>query len=415
MELKVWVEGIQRIICGVSENTTCQDIVIALAHATGMTGRFSLVEKCRNTERPLPPSENLLRVLSKWGHYASEVQFILRRSGDSPASSRPSSGRRKSQDKTSSELTELLSLPKKKTFPLKKSLTFSGGVNSYVFKRKDFQENVIDNPQTACEDLIKLVNLQKEKLQCQEEDLHKMELDIKSLESYENADSQLQDVENEREELERSSQKTENELGEMDFWEDELNLEQSNNESLAKDLKSLKERIEEIDNKLVQYNNQIQRLTADVTNIEKQHKKEKEMKSQAMEEKGKQLQAEFDLLKKEFDLQENIGDLNEKSISELKGQIEKFEKEIEDKKKQEDEIDNQLKEINLQDFEVTSASVSPPLTVKHARCSTPLNDLMNTHDAFTIPRAGSGRYFHGNPRLLQNAEPSSENPEGIWV
>jgi len=24
MELKVWVEGIQRIVCGVTENTTCQ-------------------------------------------------------------------------------------------------------------------------------------------------------------------------------------------------------------------------------------------------------------------------------------------------------------------------------------------------------------------------------------------------------
>lgn len=24
MELKVWVEGIQRIVCGVSETTTCQ-------------------------------------------------------------------------------------------------------------------------------------------------------------------------------------------------------------------------------------------------------------------------------------------------------------------------------------------------------------------------------------------------------
>lgn len=38
MELKVWVEGIQRIVCGVTETTTCQDVVYALAHATGQTG-----------------------------------------------------------------------------------------------------------------------------------------------------------------------------------------------------------------------------------------------------------------------------------------------------------------------------------------------------------------------------------------
>uniref|UniRef100_A0A8C8AE50 Uncharacterized protein n=1 Tax=Otus sunia TaxID=257818 RepID=A0A8C8AE50_9STRI len=33
MELKVWVDGIQRVVCGVSEQTTCQEVVIALARA----------------------------------------------------------------------------------------------------------------------------------------------------------------------------------------------------------------------------------------------------------------------------------------------------------------------------------------------------------------------------------------------
>lgn len=35
MELKVWVDGIQRVVCGVSEQTTCQEVVIALAQAIG--------------------------------------------------------------------------------------------------------------------------------------------------------------------------------------------------------------------------------------------------------------------------------------------------------------------------------------------------------------------------------------------
>ncbi|GAB6028617.1 hypothetical protein CHUAL_004454 [Chamberlinius hualienensis] len=79
MELKVWVEGIQRIVCGVSDATTCQDVVYALAHATGKTGRFTLVEKWRNNERLLPPQEHPLKVLSKWGEYANDVQLVLRR------------------------------------------------------------------------------------------------------------------------------------------------------------------------------------------------------------------------------------------------------------------------------------------------------------------------------------------------
>ncbi|KAJ6634714.1 Ras association domain-containing protein 8 [Pseudolycoriella hygida] len=80
MELKVWVEGIQRIVCGVTEKTTCQDIVFALAHATGKIGRFTLIERWRSNERLLAPNENPLKILMKWGEYSSDVQFILQRS-----------------------------------------------------------------------------------------------------------------------------------------------------------------------------------------------------------------------------------------------------------------------------------------------------------------------------------------------
>ncbi|CAG7733042.1 unnamed protein product [Allacma fusca] len=77
MELKVWVEGIQRIVCGVNEKTTCQDVVYALAHATGKTGRFTLIERWRNSERLLAPNEQPLKVLLKWGEHSNDVQFIL--------------------------------------------------------------------------------------------------------------------------------------------------------------------------------------------------------------------------------------------------------------------------------------------------------------------------------------------------
>ncbi|XP_016982218.1 putative mediator of RNA polymerase II transcription subunit 26 [Drosophila rhopaloa] len=80
MELKVWVEGIQRIVCGVTVSTTCQDVVFALAHATGKVGRFTLIERWRNNERHLAPNENPMKLLLKWGEYANDVQFILQRS-----------------------------------------------------------------------------------------------------------------------------------------------------------------------------------------------------------------------------------------------------------------------------------------------------------------------------------------------
>ncbi|GFN87698.1 doublecortin domain-containing protein 5 [Plakobranchus ocellatus] len=77
MELKVWVEGIQRVVCGANYSTTCQDVVLALAHAMGRTGRFTLVERWRDSERPLSPSECPLQALHKWGEYAAEVRFFL--------------------------------------------------------------------------------------------------------------------------------------------------------------------------------------------------------------------------------------------------------------------------------------------------------------------------------------------------
>lgn len=39
-----------------------QDVVYALAHATGKSGRFTLIERWRNNERQLAPTENPLKV-----------------------------------------------------------------------------------------------------------------------------------------------------------------------------------------------------------------------------------------------------------------------------------------------------------------------------------------------------------------
>ena len=126
MELKVWVEGIQRVICGVTETTTCQDVVIALAHATNKTGRFTLIEKWRDNERLLAPAECPLRVLQKWGEYASDVQFILRHSDKSR-------GRGIGAKRKEKFLQSLSKPPESKPgSSIKKSLTFSGAHTSYL-------------------------------------------------------------------------------------------------------------------------------------------------------------------------------------------------------------------------------------------------------------------------------------------
>ncbi|VDN23356.1 unnamed protein product [Gongylonema pulchrum] len=82
MELRVSVDGVERSVSGITESTTCAQIIYALAHATGQKGRFVLIEKFRNTERSLAPLDRPLEMLRKWGTYSCHVTFMLKHLDD---------------------------------------------------------------------------------------------------------------------------------------------------------------------------------------------------------------------------------------------------------------------------------------------------------------------------------------------
>lgn len=130
----MWVDGIQRVVCGATLDTTCQDVVIALAHAMGRTGRFTLIEKWRDSDRPLSPSECPLRVLYKWGEYAAEVRFVLCQA-DSDKQQQPQN-KDKLRKKAGDKLSHNFSPPRVAGIQggggdstVKRSLTFSGAHN----------------------------------------------------------------------------------------------------------------------------------------------------------------------------------------------------------------------------------------------------------------------------------------------
>ncbi|XP_019944585.2 ras association domain-containing protein 8-like [Paralichthys olivaceus] len=81
MEVKVSVDGIQRVVCGVTEETTCQEVVVALAQALSQPGRYTLREKFKDFERCMTPNERLLETLEKYGEQAREVQLTLVHNG----------------------------------------------------------------------------------------------------------------------------------------------------------------------------------------------------------------------------------------------------------------------------------------------------------------------------------------------
>lgn len=42
----MWVDGVQRVVCGVTEATTCQEVVIALAQAIGEETQYYQEMSC---------------------------------------------------------------------------------------------------------------------------------------------------------------------------------------------------------------------------------------------------------------------------------------------------------------------------------------------------------------------------------
>lgn len=77
-DLRVWVDGVERVVRGANEETTCENILLALASATGKLGRFALLEKWRDLERILPREAKPIKCLKMWGSQASEVKFVLK-------------------------------------------------------------------------------------------------------------------------------------------------------------------------------------------------------------------------------------------------------------------------------------------------------------------------------------------------
>lgn len=58
MDLRVYVDGVARIICDLNRSTTVHDIIIALAQYKGKAGRYSLIEQSPNgNQRTVSPTE----------------------------------------------------------------------------------------------------------------------------------------------------------------------------------------------------------------------------------------------------------------------------------------------------------------------------------------------------------------------
>jgi Ras association domain-containing protein 9/10 len=85
-ELPVWIKGEQRWISGVSDQTTCLDLIEALLIDEGVmkatndsnnnstgTNQYVITERWRRVEQVLDPRTKILKIWSAWGEEQAEV------------------------------------------------------------------------------------------------------------------------------------------------------------------------------------------------------------------------------------------------------------------------------------------------------------------------------------------------------
>lgn len=419
MELKVWVDGVQRIVCGVTEVTTCQEVVIALAQAIGRTGRYTLIEKWRDTERHLAPHENPIISLNKWGQYASDVQLILRRTGPS-LSERPTSdsvARIPERTLYRQSLPPLAKLrPQidksiKRREPKRKSLTFTGGAKGLmeIFgkgKETEFKQKVLNNCKTTADELKKLIRLQTEKLQSIEKELESNEIEIRFWEQKYNSN-----LEEEIVRLEQKIKRNDVEIEEEEFWENELQIEQENEKQLKDQLQEIRQKITECESKLKGYLAQIQTMENGLE-AEKLQREVQEAQVNEEEVKGK-----IGKVRGEIDIQGQQSLRLENGIKAVERSLGQATKRLQDKEQELEQLTKELRQVNLQQFIQQTGTKVTVLPAEPTEVEASHADIEREapFQSGSLKRPGSSRQLPSNLRILQNPISSGFNPEGIYV
>ncbi|XP_034019415.1 ras association domain-containing protein 8b [Thalassophryne amazonica] len=429
MELKVWVDGVQRIVCGVTEFTTCQEVVIALAQAIGRTGRYTLIEKWRDTERHLAPQENPVVSLNKWGQYATDVQLILQRTGPS-ITERPTSDRQGRVPERGFYRQSLPPLAKLRPFlaerSLKykeskwKSLTFTGGAKSLrdIFGRsrnaevKQTQQRGVNLnlsrvgggtasvPGSPAKQLSRLVQLQSNKLLVLENRLLGCEVELQDLEDTASDVNDGGNVEETLLLLEQQVRRNDTEMEEEEFWQNELQIEQESERQLRRQLAELHGHVRDCEAKLSEY------LTC-LKSMEVCLEKERQQKEAELNEE--ETQAQLEKVKAELEMQSRHTARLESSCRALERSVGQSGRRLQEKEEELEQLTKELRQVNLQQF---IQQTGTKVTVLPAQ---PGGENVNEVECYSLKRLGSARLLPSNLRILQSAVSSSFNPEGIYV
>ncbi|XP_077565880.1 ras association domain-containing protein 8b isoform X2 [Stigmatopora nigra] len=430
MELKVWVDGVQRIVCGVTEYTTCQEVVVALAQAIGRTGRYTLIEKWRETERHLAPQENPVVSLNKWGQYASDVQLILQRTGPSITERPPVDGLARGSERPffRQSLPPLAKLRPpgpdrsfKRREPKRKSLTFSAGARGLreIFGRsrdgegkRSQQRGVNLNlsrvvggeggvggssssaPGSPAKELGRLVRLQRDKLQVLESRLLGCEAELQEWEE----PGEQRHLEEELLFLEQQVRRNDAEMDEEEFWQDELLVEQESERRLRQQLAQLQVRVRDCEAELSQYLARIQSMEGGLQQelLLQDH--------ELIDMIDDEVDAQLEKVTVELDLQNQHTARLENGCRALERSLGQSGKRLEEKEQELEQLTKELRQVNLQQFIQQTGSKVTVLPAQQ-----PIDDN-NGEDCGSFRRL-----LPGDLHSLQSGISSGLNPDGIYV
>uniref|UniRef100_W5LD30 Ras association domain family member 8a n=1 Tax=Astyanax mexicanus TaxID=7994 RepID=W5LD30_ASTMX len=446
MELKVWVDGVQRVVCGVTEATTCQEVVIALAQAIGRTGRYTLVEKWRDSERHLAPHESPVASLNTWGQYAGDVQFFLHRTGPSLMERPPSvglthRGPERGLYRQSLPIMAKLRAPGDRSLlrrrePRRKSLTFTGGPRGlrdilsggrlgdtegkrHILLVNNGHPVPSMSPRLSgsrLEDLSRLVRLQRETLAVLD---HRMEAYEAELQRWSdkrgaNDEDSWAVVMDEIAHLEQRMRKNQVEVEEEEFWASELQIERESERQLEERLQELRGRLHVCDSELGQHLACMQGVEA---GLEAQ-RLQKEMRETQQASEG-EVKARLQRVKAELKAQAQHTTQLDSSCRAVERSLTQSSKRLQDSQYELEQLTKELRQVNLQQFiQQTGTKVTVlPVEPSDAEASPMPQDSGTDFVALTgsLKRSGPSHAVGVNLRVLHSPITAALNPEGIYV
>ncbi|XP_053139369.1 ras association domain-containing protein 7 isoform X2 [Hemicordylus capensis] len=360
MELKVWVDGVQRVVCGVSDQTTCQEVVIALARAIGQTGRYVLVQRLREKERQLLPHECPVEFLAKCGQYANDVQFILQRTGPS-LTERPSSDNAPQVPERTFVRASLPIKPRPVGTEVsrpKKSLTFNLGPmgSSDLLAKNRLRQHKKDGASGGLlskEELFKTILHQQEHLYSLERQGDALEMDLRHREC-----SRGSRHEDEILHLEQLIQRNESELSEEEFWQSELRSERECERERQEKVRSLRATMEE-------YQQKIHELMVKTEALEREIQREIAERAKRAKEGPAQSPVELEemaaKMKRDLEAKVKQSAQLESSLETVGKALEEVEQSLQAQNQELEELNKELRQCNLQQFiQQTGAMVTAP-------------------------------------------------------